>query len=201
MLTPVVSSPAETTVVGSSNPFKTITDPATNPVPRTRIGNDGCPIATVFGSSAVRVGAGGAGTAPPPLAYQILVLLELLAIKGGVLRQRRHFLRPEIVDLIVRDVVRRPGFMDHAIERGGDRIVSTVAMSPPYYAPYVATVYWTAPVRAFFQLMNRSARKPIKLFCQNDVMTVVASAGLSGAESICTDASRLASIVTPPSSA
>src|SRR5262252_1351256 len=49
--------------------------------------------------------------------------------------------------------------------------------------------------------MYRSALSPTKLFCQSDARIVVASAGLSGAESICTDASRDTSIVTPPSSA
>src|SRR5262252_4676429 len=72
---------------------------------------------------------------------------------------------------------------------------------PASYPTYVCTVYCTHPVRAFFQLINRSARNPTRLFCQSDVRTVVATAGLSGAPSICTDASRLTSIVTPPSSA
>src|SRR5262245_37296879 len=69
------------------------------------------------------------------------------------------------------------------------------------YTVYVATVYCTLPVRARFQLMNRSARNPTRFACHNDVNTVVASGGFVGAESICSDASRETSIVTPPSSA
>src|SRR4030095_2570314 len=67
-----------------------------------------------------------------------------------------------------------------------------------YAAPLT---YLTAASTARFQLINRSARNPTRLFCHSDVITVVASAGLSGAVSSCTLASRLTSILTPPSSA
>ena len=49
--------------------------------------------------------------------------------------------------------------------------------------------------------MNRSALSATELVWNSDTYTVVASAGDIGAESICNEASREASIVTPPSSA
>src|SRR4249919_1366081 len=64
-----------------------------------------------------------------------------------------------------------------------------------------AVRYLTAFAFAFFQVMNRSARSATVFIWNMETRIVVASAGESGALSICSDASVLASIVTPPSSA
>src|SRR5687767_14437732 len=72
----------------------------------------------------------------------------------------------------------------------------------PYDPLYpAAEMYVTAAVRARIHVIIRSARRPTKLCCHKETNTVVASDGFDGAESICSDASRLTSIETPPSSA
>ena len=57
---------------------------------------------------------------------------------------------------------------------------------PPRGAYTAAVAYATLAGIARFQLINRSTRKPTRLFCQSEVITIVASAGDMGAVSICT---------------
>src|SRR5262245_30113360 len=58
MFTAVVSSVGETNVVGSGEPFQTITLPSTKPVPCNDRVKLGAPSAAVFGTSAAIVGGG-----------------------------------------------------------------------------------------------------------------------------------------------
>lgn len=66
-----------------------------------------------------------------------------------------------------------------------------------YYSPQFTDPVTTTDVeRAFVHVMNRSALMPIRFCCQNDWNTVAATGGSVGALSICTEASRLTSMVT-----
>src|SRR5262245_59966407 len=66
---------------------------------------------------------------------------------------------------------------------------------------YAAAVRYMTVGPTRFHAIYRSARNLTRLSCQRLTRTVVASGGDVGALSICSDASRDASIVTPPSSA
>src|SRR5262245_668438 len=85
--------------------------------------------------------------------------------------------------------------------RGSGFLRRTAPGVKAYSAYFAPLMYATAFALRFFHVMKRSAFSAIKFICHSDCMLVLAVGGESGAVSICNDASRDASIDTPPSSA